>query len=67
MGFDWNNRLYFLSFKNPQAAYLLVDEIEKAIRERLTCPESFEPYPSTKERKYLYCRIYVKTLWFTML
>lgn len=46
--------------KNPQAAYLLVDEIEKTINERLACPESFEPYPSAKDRKYPYYRIYVK-------
>lgn len=48
------------NLKNPQAAYLLVDEIEKAIKERLACPESFEPYPSAKDRKYPYYRIYVK-------
>lgn len=46
--------------RNTQAAYLLVGEIEKAIMERLACPESFEPYPSTKDRKYPYYRIYVK-------
>jgi Plasmid stabilisation system protein. len=45
---------------NPQAANLLVDEIEKAVSERLMCPESFEPYPSAKDRKYPYYRIYVK-------
>jgi plasmid stabilization system protein ParE len=45
---------------NPNAAILLVDEIEKAIKERLVCPESFEPYPSMKDRKYTYYRIYVK-------
>lgn len=48
------------NLKNPQAAYLLVDEIENAIKERLTCPESFEPYPSAKDRKNPYYRIYVK-------
>jgi toxin ParE1/3/4 len=41
------------NLKNPQAAYLLVDEVEKVIR-------SFEPYPSAADRKYLYYRIYVK-------
>ncbi len=46
--------------KNPQAANELVDEVEKTISERLACPESFEPYPSVKYRKYLYYRIYVK-------
>ena len=46
--------------KNLQAAYLLVDEVEKSIRERLICPESFETYPSIKDRKHPYYRIYVK-------
>lgn len=46
--------------KNPQAANLLVNEIEKAIMGRLVCPESFETYPSAKDRKYPYYRIYVK-------
>jgi plasmid stabilization system protein ParE len=45
---------------NPHAANLLVDEVEKAIKERLVCPESFEPFPSVKDRKYPYYRIYVK-------
>lgn len=48
------------NLQNPQAAYLLVDEIERVIRERLACPESFEPYSSSKDRKYPYYRIYVK-------
>ena len=48
------------NLENPQAAYLLVDEIENAIIERLECPESFEQYPSSKNRKYPYYRIYVK-------
>jgi plasmid stabilization system protein ParE len=48
------------NLRNPQAAYLLVNEIEKAIWERLEYPESFEPYPSVKDRKYLYYLIYVK-------
>ena len=48
------------NLKNPQAANLLADEVEKSIRERLVCPESFEIYPSIKDRKHLYYRIYVK-------
>ena len=48
------------NLKNPQAANLLVDEVEKSIRERLACPESFEVYPSVKDRKYPYYRIFVK-------
>ena len=45
--------------KNPGAARHLVDEIEAAIFNRSDCAESFEPYPSEKERKYPYYRIYV--------
>jgi hypothetical protein len=48
------------NLRNPQSAYLLVDKIENAIKERLACLESFEPYPSAKDRKYPYYRIYVK-------
>lgn len=62
--FEWDladiTDYIFYNLKNPQAANLLVDEIEKAIRERLVCPESFEPYPSNKDRKHPYYRIYVK-------
>lgn len=46
--------------KNPTAALHLVDEVQKAIRNRLSHAESFEPYPSTRMRLYLYYRIYVK-------
>ena len=45
--------------KNPQAAEAFVDDVERAIRERLTCAEAFEPYASAKERRYPYYRIYV--------
>ena len=62
--FEWDlaEIIDYISYnlKNPQAAYLLVDEIEKAIMERLACPESFEPYPSAKDRKHPYYRIYVR-------
>ena len=44
----------------PDAAFNLVDDVEAAILERLDYPLSFEPYPSTKKRKYPYYRIYVK-------
>ena len=46
--------------RNPDAAFNLVDDVEAAILERLDYPLSFEPYPSTKKRKYPYYRIYVK-------
>ena len=48
------------TLKNPQAANALLDSVESAILERLPNAESFVPYRSLKERKYLYYRIYVK-------
>ena len=49
-----------LRLRNPTAANALVDAVEAAINERLTCAEAFEPYHSTRERRYPYYRIYVK-------
>lgn len=46
--------------KNPMAADALVDAVEEAIEERLSCAEAFEPYHSAKERHYPYYRIEVK-------
>lgn len=46
--------------KNPIAAADMVDAVEEAIYERLTCAEAFEPYHSGKERRYPYYRIAVK-------
>lgn len=46
--------------KNPQAAEAFVDDVERAIRERLSCAEAFEPYASARERRYPYYRIYVR-------
>lgn len=45
---------------NPKAAADLLDAVEKAIQERSFCAESFEPYPSTRERERPYYAIYVK-------
>ena len=45
---------------NPQAANDLLDEVEEAIHDRLSCAESFEPYPSTRTRENPYYPIYVK-------
>lgn len=45
--------------KNSQAASDLLDKVEAAIMERLPVAESFEPYYSTRERRYIYYRIYV--------
>ena len=49
-----------LRLRNPAAANALVDAVEEAINERLTCAEAFEPYHSSRERRYPYYRIYVK-------
>lgn len=46
--------------QNPAAAERLVDDVEAAIMERLTCSESFEPYHSNRERQYPYYRIQVR-------
>lgn len=46
--------------KNPKAANELINNIEKAILNRLPICECFEPYVSKRERKYPYYRIYVK-------
>lgn len=46
--------------KNSDAALRLVDDVEKAILERLNTPGSFEPYHSAKSRLYPYYRIYVR-------
>ena len=45
---------------NPDAARKLVDDVESAINRRLTNPNSFESFRSTKARKYPYYRIYVR-------
>ena len=49
-----------LKLKNPDAADNLVEDVFAAIDERLTNPESFEPYKSAFEFRYVYYRIYVK-------
>ena len=51
---DLNEIVDYVTYRlqNPIAAEALVDEVEKAIYERLTCAESFEPYPSGRNRKY---------------
>ena len=45
---------------SPQAAAALIDDVESAILERLPFAESFEVYPSAKQREYPYYTIYVK-------
>ena len=49
------NRLH-----SKQAALALLNVVEKAIFDRLPVAEAFERYPSMKERRYPYYRIYVK-------
>lgn len=47
------------TFQNPKAAADLLNKVETAILERLPVAESFEPYHSVRERRYVYYRIYV--------
>ena len=46
--------------KNPIAAEKFVDDVEKAIYERLPYAESFDQYHSAKERIHPYYRIAVR-------
>ena len=59
---DLNEIVEYIAFrlKNVSAAESLVDEVQEAIQNRLSCPEAFEQYHSAKERKYPYYRIYVR-------
>lgn len=45
---------------NPQAAERLVDDVERAIMERLDSPASYQPYRSVKKRKHSYYRINIR-------
>ncbi len=58
---DLYNAASYISHRldNPDAADRLVNEVEKAILERLEMPLSFEPYRSAKKRADTYYRIYV--------
>lgn len=49
-----------LHLQNPVAAEDLVNAVESAIMERLSCAEAFEPYHSLREREHPYYRISVK-------
>ena len=48
------------TLKNPTAAERLINDIEKAINNRLFCAESFEPFYSSRERKHPYYKISVR-------
>lgn len=45
--------------ENPAAAAKLVDDVERAITDRLFAPESFEPVHSKNDRAHPYYRIAV--------
>lgn len=59
---DLNEIVDYIAYhlKNPSAAERLIDDAETAIYERLSCAESFEPYPSTKQREYPYYPIQIR-------
>ena len=59
---DLEQKVVYIAEKigHPQAANELIDEVERAILERVPVAEAFEPYHSARERKYPYYRIYVK-------
>lgn len=48
------------TLKNPDAAHLLIDDIELAIFKRLETPLAFIPYQSEKIRQHPYYRINVR-------
>ncbi len=52
-------RYIALKLQDPDAANALIDNVERAITERLFAPESFEPVPSAKDREHPYYRIAV--------
>lgn len=49
-----------IKLNNPPAALRLINLVEKQILKRLSAPLSFEHYPSLKNRKDVYYRIYIK-------
>ena len=58
---DLNHVAEYISsvLKKSDAAYNLIDEVERAIYERQNnFPESYEKYPSKRQRQYPYYRIY---------
>lgn len=59
---DLNGIVDYVAFrlKNPIVAEALVNDVQKAIQDRLSCAEVFEPYHSAKDRQYPYYRILVR-------
>lgn len=58
---DLNEIVEYVIYKlnSPDSAMKLIDKIENAILERLNYPLSFQPFESTRNRKYPYYRIHV--------
>ena len=52
-------RYISVELRNPDAAARLVDDVERAITDRLFAPESFEPVQTGKDREHPYYRIAV--------
>ena len=48
---DLNGIVDYIAFrlKNPIAAEALVNDVQKAIQDRLSCAEAFEPYPEKQK------------------
>ena len=59
---DLNKIILYIKneLNNIEAANDLLNEIENSILNRITLPTSYEPYMSSKERKNVYYRVYVK-------
>lgn len=59
---DLTNIVEYIAWNlhNPLAAEEFLDDVQKAIRDRLTSSNSFEKFHSAKERLHPYYRIYVK-------
>lgn len=59
---DLNEIVDYISIqlKNLIAAMNLIDNVQRAIRQRLSSAESFEPYHSVTPRQHPYYRIFVR-------
>ena len=59
---DFNEILDYITLrlKNIKAADDLIADVETAIQKRLSMPEAFEPYPSTRDREHPYYAIQVR-------
>ncbi len=52
-------RYISINLSNPEAADDFINKLERAIIKRLENPLAFEAYPSARQRKHSYYRIYV--------